>query len=305
MQPSAVRTNKYLVTEHFGSFPGYYGDSMTLSKKTQKFLALTMLAASLFTVLVPTVFAEDVESKEAALTDRNLMWNFVQAEDAVSANLTEIDRALLDASLILSKTGIEGSEAQEVLDDLIGTGSWVVDCITVNLDGTIVEVMPEEYQYVKGTSIRDQEHIEQLLSTRRSVGLAYIKSVEGFYALDFASPIFDEEGMFAGAVTVLVNSTELFGQALAPYQPDGRAKIWAMMPDGTIIYDSDAEQIGRNTFTDPLFQQFPELVVMGKKVEMERSGHGTYEIFGTAREVFWTTADHHGKEIRLLLSVDV
>ena len=277
---------------------------MRLSRKIRKLFALTVLAAALTIVLIPATFAEDAAS-ENPLTDWDLMWSFVQAEDAVSANLAEIDQALLDASLALSKTGIEGPEAREVLDDLTGVGPWVVDCITVNLDGTIVEVRPTEYQHVEGTSIRDQKHIERLLSTKRPVGLAYIKSVEGFYAMDFASPIFDEDGRFAGAVTVLVNSTELFGQALEPYQPDGRAKIWAMMPDGTIIYDSDAEQIGRNTFNDPLFLQFPELLAVGERVEMERSGDGAYEIFGTKRDVFWTTTDYQGKEIRLLLSVDM
>ncbi len=269
-----------------------------------KLFTLTVLAAALATFLIPAAFGADAGSNETE-TDWDLIWSFVQAVDAVSANLAEIDQALLDASLALSDAGIEGQEARKVLDDLTDVGPWVVDCITVDLNGTIVEVRPAEYQQVVGTSIRDQEHIERLFSTRRPVGLAYINSVEGFRAMDFASPIFDEEGMFAGAVTVLVNSTELFGTALAPYQPDGRAKIWVMMPDGTIIYDSDAEQIGRNTFSDPLFQQFPDLLAVGERVEMERSGHGTYEIFGTARDVFWTTADYQGEEIRLLFSVDV
>lgn len=277
---------------------------MKLSRKTPKLFALTVLAAALATFLIPAAFGADAGSNEAE-TDLDLIWSFVQAEDAVSANLAEIDQALLDASLALSDAGIEGQEARKVLDDLTDVGPWVVDCITVDLNGTIVEVRPAEYQQVVGTSIRDQEHIERLFSTRRSVGLAYINSVEGFRAMDFASPIFDEGGRFAGAVTVLVNSTELFGQALAPYQPDGRAKIWVMMPDGTVIYDSDTEQIGRNTFSDPLFQQFPDLLAVGERVEMERSGHGTYEIFGTQRDIFWTTADYQGKEIRLLLSVDV
>ncbi len=269
-----------------------------------KLFALTTVAAALATFLVPAAFGEDATS-DGTETDRDLIWSLVQAECAVSANLADIDKALLDASLALSETGVEGSEAREVLDDLTALGPWVVDCITVDLNGTIVEVRPAEYQEVKGASIRDQEHIERLFSTRRPVGLAYIKSVEGFYAMDFASPVFDEEGMFIGAVTALVNSTEFFGQTLAPYQPDGRAKIWAMMPDGTILYDSDAEQIGRNTFSDPLFQALPDLQAVAKRVEMERSGHGAYEMFGAARDVFWTTADYQGQEIRLLLSVDV
>jgi len=278
--------------------------TMRRSGKMPKLFALTVAAAALATFLLPAAFGEEAGSNEAE-TDGDLIWSFVQAVDSVSATLAEIDQALLDASLALSGVGIEGQKAQKILDDLTDVGPWVVDCITVDLNGTIVEVRPAEYQQVVGTSIRDQEHIERLFSTRCPVGLAYINSVEGFYAMDFASPIFDEEGRFAGAVTVLVNSTELFGQALAPYQPDSGAKIWVMMPDGTVIYDSDAEQIGRNTFGDPLFQQFPDLLAVGERVEMERSGHGTYEIFGTERDVFWTTADYQGEEIRLLLSVDV
>jgi branched-chain amino acid transport system substrate-binding protein len=277
--------------------------TMRRSEKTPKLFALTVAAAALATFLSPAAFGEDAGSDEAE-TDWDLIWSFVQATDSVSANLAEIDQSLLDASLALSETGIEGQKAREVLSDLAGLGPWVVDCITTDLNGTIIEVMPEEYQQVVGISIKDQEHIERLLSTRRPAGLAYIKSVEGFRAMDFASPIFDEEGRFAGAVTVLVNSTELFGMALAPYQPEGRAKIWAMMPDGTVIYDSDAEQIGRNTFSDPLFQAYPDLLAVATRVETERSGHGAYEIFGTSREVFWTTVDYQGREMRLLLSVD-
>lgn len=276
---------------------------MRRSEKSSIFLVCMMAAAALATVIPPVAFGEDVASVETS-TDWELMWSLVQAEDAVGSSLAEIDQALLEASLALTETGIKGPEARSVLDDLAGLGPWVVDCITVDLNGTIIEVRPAEYQEVEGTSIKDQEHIERLLFTRRPVGLAYIKSVEGFRAMDFASPVFDERGRFIGAVTVLVNSTELFCAALSPYQPGGRAEIWVMTPDGTIIYDIDAEEIGRNTFSDPLFQQFQQLQEVATRVETDRSGQGTYEIFGTTREVFWTTTDYQGKEIRLLISVD-
>jgi branched-chain amino acid transport system substrate-binding protein len=276
---------------------------MRLSGNTPKLFALMMMAAALAIPLLPAAFCEE-EGPSEAETEADLIWRLVQAADSVGSDLAEIDQALLDASLGLSETGIEGPDAREVLGDLAGLGPWAVDCITVDLNGTIVEVVPEEYQEVRGTSIKDQEHIERLLSTKRPVGLAYIMSVEGFRAMDFASPIFDEEGRLIGAVTVLVNSTELFGTALDPYQPGGRANIWAMTPDGTVIYDINAEEIGRNTFTDPLFQPFSDLLAVAERVKMERSGKGSYEIFETAKEVFWTTVDYQGEEVRLLLSQD-
>lgn len=267
----------------------------------EKILKVSALGMALAFLLAPA--AGEGGSKGEAI-DGALIWSLVLATDAVGAELTEIETALLEASLALSETGIEGEEARRVLEELAGLGPWVVDCITIDLNGTILEVAPEEYRYVVGERIDDQEHIQTLFSTRRPAGLAYIMSVEGFAAMDFASPVFDEEGRMIGAVTVLANSTELFGHALAPCQPGDAAKIWAMLPDGTVVYDDDAEQIGRNTFTDPLFAEFTELLEVGRRVEMEGSGTGAYEIFGMAREVFWTTVHHQGREIRLLLSLD-
>jgi len=275
--------------------------SMRRSRKMPKHFSLMAVAAALAILLLPVAFCEE-EGPSEAETEADLIWRLVQATDSVGADLARIDQALLNASLDLSETGIEGPDAREVLSNLTGLEPWVVDCITIDLNGTIVEVAPEEYQEVRDTSIRDQEHIERLFSTKRPAGLAYIMSVEGFYAMDFASPIFDEEGKLIGAVTILINSTELFGSALEPYQPGGSANIWVMMPDGTVIYDTNAEEISRNTFTDPLFQPCSDLLAVAERVKMERSGKGSYEISGTARDVFWTTVDYQGEEIWLLLS---
>ena len=273
------------------------------SGRKQRKFTLMMLAMALSAILAPTALSEEAISDTSIEGD--LFWDFVLATDAVSSNISEIDRALLDASLALSDTGIKGIEAQQILTNLTAVGPWVIDCITFDLNGTIIEVEPDEYRYVVGMSIIDQPHIQQLLSTGRPVGLAYIESVEGSYSMDFDSPIFDEDGRLMGAVSVLVNTTEFFGTVLAPYQPGGPAKIGVLMPDGTIIYNTDAVQIGKNPLTDPLYAEFSELQALAKRAETERTGTGAYEIFGTTRQAFWTTVDYQGKEIRLLLSVDV
>jgi hypothetical protein len=268
-----------------------------LSRKKQKKFALTMLAMALSAILAPTAFSEEAISDTSI--DADLIWDFVLAADAVRSNISQIDRALLDASLALSDTGIEGIEAQQFLTNLTAVGPWVIDCITFDLNGTIIEVEPDVYRYIAGMSVIDQEHSQQLLSTGRPVGLAYFKTVQGFYAMVFGAPIFDHDGRLMGAVTVLVNTTEFFGQVLGPYQPDDPAEIWASMPDGTIIYDTDAEQIGKNTFTDPLYAEFPEILALARRAERETSGTGSYEIFGTTRQAFWTTIYYQGREIRL------
>ena len=81
-----------------------------LSRKKQKKFALTMLAMALSAIVAPVAFSEEAISDTSI--DGDLIWDFVLATDAVSSNILDIDRALLDASLALSDTGIEGIEAK-------------------------------------------------------------------------------------------------------------------------------------------------------------------------------------------------
>jgi len=80
-----------------------------------------------------------------------------------------------------------------------------------------------------------------------------------------------------------------------------------MQRDGFILYDSDPDQIGRNTFSDPLYQSFPQLLSLCKKVTDNRYGTGSYSFWDETRSrvvnktAFWNTVELHGTEWRLLL----
>jgi len=280
-------------------------------KKMSIRFAYLIMAQSLVIMLAMSSLAAGVDVGPGTSSEENLMWKFVQAEDAVNANLTKIDLALAKASLELSKTGLAGDGAQDILRNLTRADPSAIDCITVGSNGTILEVVPEEYGYIRGEEIGQQEHIKHLFSTKRPVGLAYIKTVEGFDAMDFEAPVFDQDGCLIGATSVLINSTQFFGDVLQPYQPVSGAKIWALQPDGLVLYDTDLTQIGQNTFKSPIFQQFPDLLAIAKRVELDRSGYGTYEFFNedhsakAKKAIYWTTIGYQGSEMRLALSMEL
>ena len=75
-----------------------------------------------------------------------LLWRLLTATDAVSTNLSRIETALTDASLALSETGIDGARAVAVLSNLTGADSSVIDCITIDVNGTVHEVAPESFE---------------------------------------------------------------------------------------------------------------------------------------------------------------
>jgi hypothetical protein len=139
----------------------------------------------------------------------------------------------------------------------------------------------------------------------------YIKTTEGFYAVDFAVPVFDEKGCLIGATATMLNATEFLGRILASYQLENGSKIWVMQPYGLILYETDASQIGLNASENPMFKQSPDLVAVIEKIRMDRSGYGTYEFYNDQhtqkmkKGLYWTTIYHQGEPIRLMLTVEL
>ncbi len=278
-------------------------------------VALALILASL---LVPEAVALNANNSDnspaqdqSPAVSQETLWKFIQAEDALNSNLTRIDAALANISSDLSKTGIQGPKAQAILKNFSAVDPAQIDCITIGLNGSILEIKPDEYAYVKGENIGYQEHIKELFATDRPVGMAYIKTVEGFYAVDFAAPVFDGKGCLIGATTTLINATEFFGRILAPYQPKSGGKIWVMRPaDGLVLYDTDASQIGMN-LEAPMFKQFPDLMALADRIMVESSGYGTYEFYNDQhtqkikKGLYWTTIYHQGEPIRLLLTLEM
>ncbi len=239
--------------------------------------------------------------------DCQLMWSYIQAADALNTNLSRIDLALGDACLALSRAGLEGPKVQPILRDLSLTDPAIIDCAAISANGTILEIDPEEFGYVKGINVGYQEPLKKIMASRSPAGFALIKTVEGFYALLVSDPVFNERGQFIGMAGILINSTEFFRSILAPRQPE-KAKFWVMRAeDGRVLYDADATQIGM-TLSDPMFSQFPELLNLGKRAAQERSGYGTYDFFDqdhkkiVKKSVYWTTLANKGDEIRLMLT---
>ncbi len=286
---------------------------MKRSRMSFGLLSSIALAVTLASLLVLGAMAlnsnnSQVQNQPPAVS-QEILWSFIQAGDSLSSNLTKIDAALTNASLALSETGLQGPKAQVVLVNLSTVDPAQIDCITVGLNGSILEVVPSEYNYVKGENISYQAHIKKLFATKRPVGMAYIKTVEGFYAADFAAPVFDENGCLIGATTILINATEFLGHVLAPYQQKNGTKIWATLPNGFILYETDANQIGLNAFEDPIFRQFPDLIALAERIRMDSSGYGTYEFYNdqhtqtVKKGLYWTTIYHQGEPIRLMLTV--
>jgi hypothetical protein len=258
-----------------------------------------------------TVCASDSTTFGPETTNGEPLWRLISGSDAVNSNLSKIEMALVDASLALSKTGIDGPAAAEVLLNLTKVDPSVIDCITIDTNGTIHEVKPESFESIKGENLKWQKHVNDTITTKLYSGFYFINAVEGLYAIDSEMPIFDKNGTFIGTVSILFNQSQFFTRILDPLLVDGKYKMWVgKADDATILYETDSSQILLNR-SSPLYQDYPTLLDLFDRMSSERTGYGTYEFLDQSREeiirkgCYWTTIPNKGTEMRLVIRIDL
>ncbi len=259
----------------------------------------------------PVHAALDSFSFRPQTVNGDTLWGLVSASDAVSENLTKVETALMNASIALSEMGIDGPDAEQVLSRLVLADPSVIDCITIDPTGTVHEVEPSPFESVKGENLKAQEHINNTINTRLYSGFHFIKAVEGVCAIDSEMPVFDRNGTFIGTVSFMFNSSQFFESVLAPFQPGGNSKIWvSKADDATILYDTDHSQILLNE-SSPMYQNYPELLVLLDRMSTERTGYGTYEFLDQShgkaikKGCYWTTIPNQGTQMRLVLTLEL
>jgi len=269
-------------------------------------IALGAIAIVLFIGLVVLAAMESSEQASPPVSEQYEMQQalFV-AEGSVGQDLAEMDMAVSDGAARIGTLGFNGSETKAALvkmDDF----PWAVDTITVNDTGIINNVEPEVYKSVSGENLSDQKHLQRLYLQKVPVMSDVFLSVEGVPAVDIASPVFSPDGKFIGATTLLFNP-ELFFSKNTPKKSDGTPwHLMVMQKNGLIVYDPDYGQIGKNTFSDPLFKPFPDLIALAEKMSRERVGNSTYTFIdangmNVTKEAMWTTVGIRGNEWRLVL----
>jgi hypothetical protein len=259
----------------------------------------------MLTVLVALVIVE-AGALAMILNDRSGISDDLQAEKqngemteylvdisaALQKELLSIDRATADAANDLEGSSLNDNHARAVLNDVAIASSNIINVVTTDVDGTILAAEPSEYSGIEGMDIGYQDTMKIALEQGQSAISPLDTVVEGFGAVYIVYPIFDDQGKIMGSISTLFcpgwtmdNITE------AQESSDINAMI--MQNDGVVLYDPDTDQIGRNTFTDPLYQNFTEIKAIASRMVNESSGSGSYSFQLSGEEVhktvLWTT----------------
>lgn len=231
----------------------------------------------------------------------------VTAQQQVAAALAHLDNGLQKAAGELGKTGLTGPEARRVLATACKEFSYAVDCATIDVRGRLTTVEPATYHSFEGKDISGQEQVRRMLKLHRPVLSSVFRSIEGYEAVDAEYPIFNPEGGFIGAVSVMFKPEKFLGEILRPVVQGVPLAIWAMEREGRILYDVDTAQVGLNLFTSPLYQPYKQLIQLGRKIARTNQGEGTYHFKKAAvsgeevrKQAYWQSVSLYGTSWRLV-----
>ncbi len=197
---------------------------------------------------------------------------------------------------------------RKLLNAVLDDNPEVVEASFVCCRGYLRYIEPQDYKNYENTNIGTQEHVIEMRRNKVPIFSKAFTAVEGFLAVDIAHPLYNERKQFIGSLSVLLRPELLVDSMIKKCTIPDDYELWIMQTDGTLIYDQDKDEIGRNLFTDPLYAEYESLLELGKKVASTPEGEGSYFFLAPGskekviKNVIWKTVKLHNQEWRVALA---
>ena len=260
---------------------------------------LTNLLVSLSILIFFSCSSDDDASPDFPAELPEVMAELSAQYDQMSAHLSaEVS--------YFAQAGVDTAEVRNRLKGLYEGTHFVTNFAYVTPSGILQIIEPEEYYGSQGVDIVDQDHVIQAFFTQEPVLSDVFTAVEGYQAVVYIHPIV-QDNQILGTLNALFLPEELLGDIILPVTEGRDIEIWVMESTGYILFDEDIEEIGLNLFTDPLYEDFPELLEAGELIATQEEGETTYTFFqaGTSdpitKRAYWQTFSRHGNDWKVVL----
>jgi hypothetical protein len=232
-------------------------------------------------------------------------------QQAVQTELNELDLAVSNAAAELSRTGLSGPEARNILKGLADKYAFIIDTCTTDTAGIMVTVAPEAYTIYEGMDISQQDVTIKINETHKPLLSQLFPAVEGMDAIVIMWPVFSQNGDFIGSVSALFKPEKFLYGASDPFLQGTDISIDVMQLDGLDIYNSKGVDTGINVFTYPEFQQYTDLIALCHRMVDQESGSGSYTIHAyetgelVTKLAYWETVKLHDTDWRVVSTQNI
>jgi hypothetical protein len=229
----------------------------------------------------------------------------------VQTELNRMDELMKLAAIKLAATDLQSSDARQVLFDVYNNVNSAIVVSTISEDGVLLAVEPSaRYKTGVGKSVADQALFQTLKATNKPAMSPMFKAVEGFNAVGLGYPITSAvDGKTNGYTTLVFQPDALVRKIVNNLAGPATFEALAIQLDGEVIYDRDILQVGKMTFSDPGYAEFPSLVAFARQVVATREGTGSYQFYNkrgstaaVTKQATWASVGLYGTEWRLIVS---
>lgn len=187
-------------------------------------------------------------------------------------------------------------------------GSYISGISRMNDQGILRYTVPP-HGGAAGTDISSQEHVQRLLETHSAVISDAFMTVQGYWAIAYHVPCFDERGAFNGSLAFLVPFREMFHSLFLQLLPGEETVPVVLSDDGLVLFSPIEQHEGLHY--SRAFEGDPGLLGIGESAIAGETGYLLADIdtaFGEGqprgRMLFSLASfDFQGKEWSLILSV--
>lgn len=227
---------------------------------------------------------------------------------AVNKYFDELEKELIGATNRISSIGFGNRTAlKRILGNIKTKHPEVHDAFIMDMRGQVVTSFPGTVVIPKHVIDHELRYLKNELTPEDGDFSGLFTSDDGSKSFIMSVPIVKGGKLVGGLGTLMEVDVAVptfldFDPRKSPYQ------VWLMKDDGTIIYDEDEKQIGRNLFTDEMYRGFPELRQFGEMIRRQPWGIGHYNFRGEdeSTDIYkvaaWDTLSSDGTQWKLVVT---
>jgi len=223
----------------------------------------------------------------------------------LSASFDTLNTAMASGATAIAPDPADTAMIRNKMSELYANSSFSENFSFIDEEGILKIIEPPAFYPYEGSDVSLQEHVIRAWETLEPVLSEEFYAVEGYYAVVDLHPIVSN-GILEGGVSTLFKPEDILGRIIVPYVSGEAFEMWVMEKDGVVLYDQDADEIGRNVFTDTLYQAFPELISAAQLIDAEKSGETTYSFYQTGtttkvvKKTYWDTWELYGTKWKII-----
>jgi hypothetical protein len=197
---------------------------------------------------------------------------------SINNDLGDLKAGIQNNSRTLSTAGLASPYAKTALAENLLRHPWAVSSLVISRDGIVTTAVPQNFAGTVGKNLSWQPEVRKANTERVPIVSGVFRMEEGLNGISQSYPVFSSTGEYLGYTDITYAADVFLGRHIEPVIRSTGYDVWVAQLDGTEIFDTTKEEIGKNIVSDPVYAD-PAIQEFVSRIIKEPSG--------TAKYVFW------------------